>query len=391
MKRILVVSACPSRGNSTGVTGKFMSLLDQLDKTRYQISLLDISFYELNHEARRYKVYEYFSINKNFLSFIIGKLPGIRAIFAKHIILTRFKQILRNNQYDGIILFQIPSFADDLVTIAHDKGSKMLLYPWGSEVLRVKSTVLEQLKKAYSKADFIIGSRNSNTMIAARELYNVPEKKLVEVYNDLVVLNKIVEIRKRNLSRDEMSKNIGIPNSSCNIVCGYNGYLGQRHKIIIDAVAKNKDVLNDYQLVFPITYGAADGYVDELKTYCGELGLKYCFITNYLNDEQMACLHLITDLFVEIQPTDNGNAFLIEALFSKNQIVTGKWLSYYQFEQFGEPYHIIETIDDLPICLRQIFTNQVEKIIPSSQLLEILRPRQMSEKLRVWSDLFDRI
>lgn len=103
---------------------------------------------------------------------------------------------------------------------------------------------------------------------------------------------------------------------------------------------------------------------------------------------KLAYLHLITDLFIEVQPTDNGNMFMVEALFAENQIVTGKWLNYKLFEQYGIPYHLIEQLDELPDMLHGLFTGDIPKAVIPSLLLEDFYKAAMTDNKVFWEGVF---
>lgn len=387
MKRILVISDCPRRGESVGLTGLLLRLLTRLEKTEYQISLFDTMVYGEEHYPNQYAASHYYGIKKSFITKALCKIPKFRSLYAKWLVIKTFKGIVRKNIYDGIILHQLPSNAKELIKIAHKYGAKVVVDPWGSEVLRAKNQ--QRVKEALNQADFVIGNEGSNLLMAFRKDYEIPENKIIKRSINLGGIKKLIEVRNK-LSREEMENEVGIPNSTYNIICGYNGYIGQRHKAIIDAIARNYDVLpQGYQLVFPITYGASKGYIDELRDYCQSLNLNSYFLTQFMTDTQIAYLHLVTDLFIQIQPTDNGNAFMIESLFAENQIVTGKWLNYNCFEQFGTPYYLIDSVDELYGKLKSIFIKELPKPIIPEQLISIYTPKPEYDAIVFWKTLFD--
>lgn len=370
-KNILVVSICDMRANTIGLIGKFLDSLKDIDKSILELSLLDIGFFDVKHDPSKYPVDHYYNLPSKRIESFVRKIPKIRSWYAEELIIATFRNIVKSIHFDAIILYHIPKCADRLSEIAHHYNSKIIFYPGGSDILRVGEKTRKRLMKAFDKADYVVGAINSNTIIQAKNLYNVPEDKLRLKRNYLSGIKVLMDIN-REVTREEMSKIVGLPYSDYNIVCSYNGNHEHRHKEIIEALKNNMDYLpKNYQAIFPVTYGGNPEYVDELRMMCNDVGLNAFFITSFLTNDQMAYLHLITDLFIEIQPTDAGNAFLIEALYSKNQIITGSWLNYVQFEQFGVPYHLIDNPIDLADKLNEIFTHKVT--IPSipSKLLEM--------------------
>ena len=388
MKKILVVSNCSKRGTSTGLAGKFLDQLSKIDKQQFQIFLLDTSFNADGAKQSLYPVHSHFTLPKSIVRILVRKIPGLRGIYGINMAIKTYKSLLKKYSFDWVVLYQVQPKADQWTKIAHQYNSKIAFVPWGSEVLRVSGKKQERLRIAFSEVDYVIGAEYANTLLSARDVYSVPEIKLIYYKNYLKGVKLIGKVRDK-YSREEMMSSIGIPQSEYNILCGYNGYAGQNHKTIIDALNKNRNILpKGYQLVFPITYGASDDYIEDLKAYCTQLELKSVFITEYLTDEQVAFLHLVTDLFIQIQPTDDGNDFMKEALFAQNQIVTGRWLKYYQFEQYGDPYYVIDTIEELPIMLSRIFSCEVPVPTVPSQLVEDMDSASETDNKLFWEKMF---
>lgn len=394
MKNILVVSPCGKRRNTTGLIGGFLSSLESVDKTKYRISLFDTDFFEGNHNPDDYPVDNYFRLESQWHDVLIRRIPGLRVKYAYYLILRKYRQLLKNISFDFVIVVQIPEYADKLVKIAHENGAKILFQPFGSDILRVSEKAKGRLMKAFEDVDGVCGYDNSGTINAARDVYHVPQDKLKIQQLYLEGVKRIIDYQGKK-TRGEMMATIGITYSDYNIVCGYSGRESHRHKTIVKALISVKDVLpKGYQIIFPMTYGAGThheiiiNYANELKAMCDEVGLKTVFLTNFMSDEQVTYLHLVTDLFIEIQTTDNGNAFMIEALYAQNQIVTGRWLKYKNFEQFGEPYYLIDSPVDLPEMLRKIFTNQAEKVVVPKELIEFYIPTEDKKPHAFWESLF---
>lgn len=397
MKYILIVSDCVKRRNTLGLISGILSKLSHLDKTKYQISLLDTNFFERNHNPADYEVDCYYKLEDCFLDDIIRKIPRIRAKYSVRKAVNAFAELLSEKHFDVVIMYQVPTYADELVRLAHKFETKVVFEPFGSDVLQVACKNRKKMINAFSGVDYVVGRTKSNVLIAAQEMYKVPNKKIKEQRE---VLSGIIRLKKLRgkLTREEMHKEIGIPYSDYNIVCGYSGRESHRHRSIIDALIKVKDVLPaGYQIVFPMTYGAGQhheiiiNYAKELKAICDEARLNTVFMTDFKTAEQMAYLHLITDLFIEIQPTDNGNAFMIEALYAQNQIVTGRWLGYKRFEQFGDPYYLIDKPEDLADMLRRMFTNQVKKARVPRELVDFFDVPDNYDPSRFWAELFERL
>ncbi len=393
MKNVLIVSSCQKREKTIGLIGGLLNVLKGLDKSKYHISLFDTNYYEASHDPNDYPVDEYFCVPDTLTKKFIKYIPKIRGLYPEWIIVKTYENIVRLNNFDIVVVYQVPFYVDRLVKIAHDYDVKIVLDPFGSDILRISGKAKERIMMAFAEIDGVIGRQKSNVLIAAQELYKVPAEKIMEQRECLRSVQMLKEV-KGLLSREDMHRELGLPYSNYNIVCGYNGSEAQRHREIIDSLLEVKKVLpNDYQVIFPMTYGAGDfsNYITELRSICKDAGLRSFFFTDFMTREQMAYLHLITDLFIEIQPTDNGNAFLIEALYAQNQIVTGRWLNYYRFEQFGIPYYLIDSPNDLSIMLYKIFTHQVEKAHVPQDLIDFFDVPEGYDRRTFWIELFNNL
>lgn len=395
MKKILIVSPCTKRRDTLGLVSDIISTFAQLDETKYNISLFDTSFFERNHNPKDYDVDNYWGVDKHCFDGIMRRIPHFRAKYARRVAIKTYRRLLKEQHYDIVVVHQVPNFADELVTIAHNIGAKIIFEPFGSDVLLATGKDKKNIENAFKEVDGVVGRKKSNVLIAAQEIYKVPDNKIFEQREVLGGVIRLKNLRGK-LSRLEMHREIGLPYSDYNIVCGYSGRKTHKHRQIIDALIQVKDVLPEgYQIIFPMTYGAGAhheiiiDYAAGLKSVCDKAGLNTVFMTEYKTYEQMAFLHLITDLFIEIQPTDNGNAFMIEALYAQNQIVTGRWLNYQRFEQFGAPYYLIDKPEELAENLRDIFTGKIEKVQVPQKLIDFFDVPDGYDRSTFWSALFE--
>ena len=189
-----------------------------------------------------------------------------------------------------------------------------------------------------------------------------------------------------------MHEALHIPFSNYNIICGYNADPGQQHLSSIAALSCVKERLpEDYQIIFPVSYGDRNGYIDSLKKACETYGLNSFFIESYISDEQMALLHLITDLYINNQKTDNGNAFLVEALSCGNCIISGSWLLYTQFEDYGIPYYQFESQKELGNVIKSIIEEDHPTVSVPNELIKDLQSRTIGNLKNEWSLFFKQL
>lgn len=384
-KNILFVSSCTTRGNTGGLTSNFIDVL-RLNSNLINIDLLDISF-ERQTKPDVFHSDRYYSVYGNVITRLILKIPRIRRILRESCVKKTLARLFKTTNYSLLIIYELPIFVDSLVTVAHKNNVKVLLYPWGSDVLRANKYKLRRIEKAIDNCDYISGYHNSGTINYILSNYPNSKEKLF-LFSVLVPGIRELEKLENKLSRVEMSNELNIPLSKSNIVCGYNGVEGQRHREIIENIYKVKNKLpEDYQLIFPITYGNSQDYYQEIKDICNKYQLRAIFLESYLTPKQMVCLHLLTDLFINVQPTDNGNAFLMEALSSNSAIIVGKWLYYPQFEKYGTPYYQCETIDTIHLAILEVINCGFKSKVPK-ELVHDLRSHTPDGIKEEWNVFF---
>lgn len=388
MKKILVTANCSKRAQTTGLTGILLEQFQDLRSNYIELSLFDYNIVE-THSHRDYPVDFYYNITiGEKLKKSILNYPILRRSLRFFLSTCKYIAILRKQRFDLIIIYQVVPETELLVRIAKSKGVKVLLFPWGSDILRARGLIKNSLKRAFNLADFVGGAENSNTMLAAISTYGVDLTKL-RYQNQYC--SSIIEIKNQALkSREIASDFIGIPVSKCNIVCGYRCAPDQQYQLIIEKfISIMPDLPSDYQLIFLMTYGDSNRAIikEEYQALCEKNGLKAVFLMDFLSKEQVAALHCVTDLYISLLPTDTGNAFLTEALCAKNVIVTGKWLSYKRFEKFGIPYHLIDKPEDLDIFLKDFFLKKLPNITVPDKLVDYFTPPQNYVPSSYWYNI----
>ena len=381
-KNILLLSNCSTRGNTGGLTGKFVDML-RLNSDLINIDILDISFVKKSN-PEVFHANRCFSVSYNAVIWLFLKLPRFRRFAREYYVKKTMEKLFKTTTYNLLVIYELPIYVDSLVTTAHKNNTKVLLYPWGSDILRANRYKIGRIGKAIKESDYIGGYRNSGTInyILQNFLF---DKEKISLFSVVVPGIREIEHLENKYSRLEMSQELNISLSEMNIVCGYNGVEGQRHREIIESICKIKDKLPEgYQLIFPITYGNSQDYYQELKDLCHDYQLRAVFLENFLTSKQMAFLHLVTDLFINVQPTDNGNAFLMEALSANNIVIVGKWLNYPQFEQYGVPYYQCETLDHLHLDIESVINGNFNSKVPE-ELIHELRSHTQEKLKKEWS------
>lgn len=387
MKRFLVVSPGNMRSDGEGLTSSFLNVLSRLDSF-LRVDLLDISFNGSVH-SDRFKADQYYSPFYSIKKNIILNIPKLRVFYHSICVNHCFLSLLKKKQYDLIIFYYIPFYASIMIREAKRNNIKVALYPWGSDVLRVKYVSSYLSYYTFKHADFILGYRDSGVIRKALEKYKIPSEKLYLFDMVSSIVGEIL-VSKGKFSRAHMSSSLNIPFSKCNIVCGYNGSPSQQHIKTLSQISKILNLLpHDYQVIIPTTYGRVEKYNKKIRDYCINKKINAIFIEEYLTKQQMAFLHLITDIYINNYLTDNGNAFLIESLVCENVIFSGSWLNYRQFEKYGVPYYQFDSQESLLLLLSSFFSGKIAKLQVPPQLIDDILNNKIENYLQQWVHFID--
>lgn len=301
-------------------------------------------------------------------------VPKIRALIWKKEQMHTFKKIMQTNNYYAINIHQVflPTF--QYAKYAKQRGVKVILTPWGSDVLRCHKSKINRMKRFFSLAD-IVTYNLERFAEKYTKLYDVDTSKMVYAGFGSEIFD-LIPLYKGKVSKKEICDALNIPYACYFITCGYMAGKAQKHKQMIKSIGENINILpEDTILLFPFIYGDGknNSYMNELKELCNGYKLRCHFITNYLSNKEMALFRLLPDLFIHIQPTDAANASLAEYLLADVQVVNGKWLDYPHLEEDGVPYHTCESLDSLTLLLNDFFRGK----LPNKGLSDVARCKLM--------------
>ena len=320
------------------------------------------------------------------------RLPKIGIVFSIMAQCHTLSSILKKNHYNLVNIHQLPFYSYCFVRIAHQNNIQVMLTPWGSDVLRVSKIYIPSLRKAFDIAQLVSGDLTVGFTQKVMKIFSIQKEKIVNLGYGSDVISSILAL-KGKFTREQLENKLGIPKAEYYITIGYNANRSQRHLTILRAIVNNKDILPpNYGLIIPLTYGTdKDLIIKKVRKICEEENLNAVLLTHYLTTEQVACLRLITDLFIHIQPTDAYNASLQESLLAGAQCINGKWLEYPTLETHGIPYHICENLETLSMLIGEIVQNKVtpKTLHPETETLII--EQAWDKKIKKWVEFYQNL
>lgn len=387
-KRVLMVANFSRRGKGPAayVPDLINSIKEIAPEIRIDVLIGAQGAYLTDEEVEANNIYK---VLPGRISGLFLKAPKVRVFVWNWIKEKLYKKVVYSKKYDFVVLHSLPTDSNTLVKLAKSAGKKVLLFPWGSDVLRASGRLAKRHNLAFGMADFIRGDSQKFMEDLINKYPSIHPDKYVNLTYASPGISYINKIR-GCITKDEMATLLSLPQDRYYIVCGYNAYYGQQHKTIIEKIAEVRNQLpSNYLLLFPITYGHESGISSlNIETWCKGYGLNYHCFTDYLTDQQMACLHLLSDVFIHLQLTDAANSFIMEALCANTKVINGSWLHYPDLEKYGNPFYVCNNLNNLPAVLLDTVKDSTCSPIPNA-LKKEFENYTWPVVSKAWAEFFD--
>lgn len=340
---------------------QFYELLDKLNNSGNKVLVYDLI------SSKRYdpstKTTEYF--DPFFGAKYILRIRYFRAIFKPVI-----NRMVINNEFnkcDTVNLHYLAPQYSKYASQIKKKVGLFLITFWGSDVLRADDKKLKKYIPLLNNCDAIcVPKKMQEEFIGIYNRYNDKHgtlynynDKLKTIYFGLSIFDYIKKVNNKLLI--EFKEKYHLPKKDTIFVTiAHNGSPGQQHNIVIDKLTRIDNKLKDkIFLLFPFTYGASDNYKKEILEYLEESGFKYEMFTQYLNMQELAVLRVISNININIQITDGFSASISEAIYANNIVITGDWLPYEIYEDWGVKIYR-ESMDEIENKIKDIIKNYNE-------------------------------
>ena len=288
-----------------------------------------------------------------------------------------------NTIYDAVNFHFLRNETLDLSRKLKKIARRIILSPWGTDVLRASKKALNRLKQNAANCDIITLCDNVrfNSEVTQKIGNDKIEYRIVglgaEVIDNLA--------KRLTVSQISAKEHLGIADKYV-IEIGYNGSKGQNHVRVIEAIASIRDRLpGNLCIVLPMTYGLTAGYKHELVSTLSKFNLDYKLYTEYLSTDDVFYLRRCSDIFIHAQKTDANSASLAEYMICQITVVNASWLSYKGRESYGKPYYEFDSFNNLP---QAILRAHKGGSLVSSQLVNDLKKLGWSFVAPKWVNLY---
>ena len=241
-----------------------------------------------------------------------------------------------------------------IIPALKQQGKAIIITVWGSDFYRQAAGTWKEKAVCFEHCDLIhIATKQMKEDFLA--VYPQYENKIRIAHFGLSQL----ETLKNMMSRPHQSNDLLsiIPNDKIIITCGYNGIKAQQHELIIKAMTELPiEMQSRLYLLFPMTYGADDIYINRIETLLQTTNISYKIFSKRLSLEELMTLRIKTNIVVNIQKTDAFAASLQEHIMAGNLLVVGEWLPYRILDEH-DIYIRRTSISALPINIQWAIEN----------------------------------
>ncbi|MCU4392052.1 hypothetical protein KTH73_15130 [Acinetobacter courvalinii] len=365
MKKILVI------GNGDSIFVK--DFINQYNKIGVLVDLISYGKESMNENVRLQKNFPIrlglsFSAIKNFYKFrseVIDKM---------------------DNDYDAVVIHFINFALGPHIFSLKKKTKKVVSVVWGSDFYRENS----KIKKFFQ--DLIY--RNSHTIVftnpKTKELF-LSKKSYIPTQLDIArfglpVLDEIDEFKESEYK--EACDLFGLPKNKIKIAVGYNASLDHQQLLIVKQIINfDSKFLNRIHLIFPMGYGNIENKKLIEKELYKNKNIEYTVLDKFYNFHEVAKLRKVTDILINIQPTDQFSGSMQEVLYAGGWILTGAWLPYESLMNLNPKMVLINEKEQVGEKLIELIENSAVSSMDRTEAIKAFIRNESSweNNLPIWN------
>ena len=253
--------------------------------------------------------------------------------------------VLKLKNFDCFHIHYVNSRKLFIVNFLRRFSKRIIVTFWGSDLLRKNNKEILSYCRYLENVDKITVGSNDMLQFAIQKF---PESLLRKTSVVRFGVNGLEPIHYLTLDIKEVRDKWNFPNDKLIISIGYNGSVQQNHFSVIEQLTKlSESYKNKLHVIFPMTYGLEQDYLDQVKSSVEKLGCTYTFLLDYMDSEKIAELCFSVDAFVHAQKTDAFSASVQEYLCAGKLLFNPVWIHYDELEDSNVYYVKYESFDEL--------------------------------------------
>ncbi len=377
--RILLVG----NGNHQFITN-YVYWLKKSTKSNFIVDIL--SYTKVKDENKKYYNTIFRKNDRNLIYQIISKIKGVRRYYRFFL----YNKIIKTLPLYDVVHFHFISIDSYFIIKQFKKNttSKIILSIWGSDMYRVNSTSEKGLIEACQKADALtFTNQKSIDYFKMKYYWNKNNLKLCRFG-----LTPLENLKKLTTTRLECKKQLNWNPKKRAVTIGYNLNTAQQHLEILTQFDNDstKELIDEIQLILPITYGGTPKYKNQLLEKLKKLPFESIIYDTFLTDEKVAQIRKASDIMIQLQLTDQFSGSMQEHLYSRNVVITGSWLPYETMKENGAWFIEIDKLEELSKVIPEIIKDFEKYELKTKNNPQVISELSSWDKnIYSWIDLYN--
>lgn len=262
-----------------------------------------------------------------------------------------------NEQYDVIIIHFIHFYFFPLIKLFNLKSKKIVGVIWGSDFYKVNSFIKKNLTYVlYKNLDKILFTNELTINDFKKKYPSIDSDKLAVARFGLPTLDAIDRLDKSKSL--EWYSFFNLPLDKTIVLVGYNANLYHQQLEIIDCIQSYSDeIIDKFHLIFPLGYGSGNTKELILSALRKSNNISFTILDEFYGFEDISKLRAITDILINIQPTDQFSGSMQETLYAGGWVLTGSWLPYQNILELEPKIILIDSLDEFKEKFRTMIEN----------------------------------
>ncbi|SFP63978.1 Glycosyltransferase involved in cell wall bisynthesis [Variovorax sp. PDC80] len=252
------------------------------------------------------------------------------------------------SEYDAIVIHYVFFFLAPHVLRMRSMTKNIVSVIWGSDFY--KSTKIKILLQSviYRSSKSIVFTNPATKEEFSKKHRSVPSCRLKVARFGLPVLEEIDRIISKKIDRHGICEEFGLPSEKVLIFAGYNANESQQQTLVVEKFSKLDRSLKDKAaLIFTLGYGdpsAEQRIRDSLERNHVE---HFVVLKKFYGPEEIAKIRCVTDVLINIQPSDQFSGSMQEVLYAGGRVIAGAWLPYKEIIEAGGRIRSINNKDEV--------------------------------------------
>ena len=238
--------------------------------------------------------------------------------------------------------------------------SKLIFSYWGSDLFRAGDRQLF-FRGIFARCADYITFDNKDLQIKFKKVYKWANQVPAEVILFGLPVLDIIKEKYKNQLLPDIRKKWNIPNDKIVVAVGYNGHPQQQHIKILKTIGKMDETdRKRIVLLIQMTYGGSKEYRRKVLVEAKKTGCEYRVICQFLSDDEIADLRIMTDIYINAQTTDAFSGSVCENLFAGTKLLNARWLRYQEFKEHYFKYWEFNKIEEIGKLIKTVMEQKAD-------------------------------